>query len=149
MLKSGVKIALLFAFLFVALGAQAQEMRFLQPTASLSGNTGLWKIHTPVNLAPGQVAFSVWIDRINRNPGQLTITTIGFGGSVPLTSWLEFGANFEVNRRVLVRRPEELNLAPLSGAAGYYNMLPFASRIQGNGIGTATAGFKINALSEA
>ncbi|HEX9597624.1 MAG TPA: PKD domain-containing protein, partial [Anaerolineales bacterium] len=190
MLKSGVKIALLFAFLFVALGAQAQtqEVRFLQPTASLSGNTGLWKIHTPVNLAPGQAAFSVWIDRINRNPGQLTITTIGFGGSVPLTSWLEFGANFEANRRVLVRRFEELSLgqqrlgffgtqAPgatpfpselmpdstlfpqlrdpatptgaLSGAAGYYNMLPFANRIQGNGIGTATAGFKINALSEA
>jgi len=190
MRKSKMMILMLFSFLLAAMCVHAQngsEMRFLQPTASLTGNTGLWKIQSPINLPPGQGAFSVWADRINRNPGQLTITTYGFGGSVGLTKWLEFGANFEVNRRVLVRRFEELslgqqqlgffgskvpgatplltelvpgsNLLPqlrdpatptgaLSGAAGYYNDLPFASRGQGNGVGTVGVGFKINILSE-
>jgi hypothetical protein len=78
--------------------------------ASLSGNTGLWKVLTPTNLPKGGVAVSVWLDRINRNPGQLTITTFGFGGSTGLNNWLELGINFEVNRRILVRRADQLSL---------------------------------------
>jgi len=113
MRQNKLMVLILFGILFTAEGAVAQtqaEMRFLQPTASLSGNTGLWKVHSPINLAPGQAAFSVWADRINRNPGLLTITTYGFGGSAGLTSWLELGVNFEVNRRILVRRASELSL---------------------------------------
>ena len=107
----------LFTIVFAAAGAYAQsqpqseeDMRFLQPTASLSGNTGLWKVLTPTNLPKGGVAVSVWLDRINRNPGQLTISTFGFGGSAGLNNWLELGVNFEVNRRILVRRSDQLSL---------------------------------------
>lgn len=190
MRKCNLSVLILFGLLFsaVLVHAQAQgEMRFVQPTASLSGNTGLWKVQSPLTLAPGQASFSAWADRINRNPGRLTITTYGFGGAVGLTDWLEFGANFEVNRHVLVGRQSELSLgqqelgyfgsqvpgaAPtslelipgssvlpqlrepavptgaLSGEAGYYNALPFAGRISGNGIGAVGIGFKINILSE-
>ncbi len=191
MLKNKGIVFLAAGFLFITLAAQAQnqtESRFLQNTASLSGNTGLWKVHTPITLPPGQFSFSVWLDRINRNPGQLTITTLGFGGSAGLTRWLELGVNFEVNRRVLVRRSDQLSLgqqqlglfgaqfpgAPpsatqlmpgstllpqlrspatptgaLTGAAGYYNALPFAGMgLQGNGIGTASVGLKFNVLSQ-
>ncbi|HWP84630.1 MAG TPA: OmpA family protein [Terriglobia bacterium] len=173
----------------VRLQAQAlTEMRFLKPTSSLSGNTGLWKVHTPTGLELGQVSFSLWADRINRNPGQLTITTYGFGGAVGLTDWMELGLNFEVNRRILVRRADQLSLgqqqlgffgtkvpgaAPLpselmpgssllpqlrepatptgalSRRAGYYNAFPFASKIQGNGVGTVAVGLKFKLLSEA
>src|SRR3990170_5684141 len=113
MRKNNLIVLILCGLLISAAHLQAQgqaEMRFLQPTASLSGNTGLWKVHSPINLAPGRAAFSVWADRINRNPGLLTITTYGFGGSAGLTSWLELGVNFEVNRRILVRRASELSL---------------------------------------
>jgi outer membrane protein OmpA-like peptidoglycan-associated protein len=180
------------SLVFAALGAQAQtqpqeEMRFLQPTASLSGNTGLWNVLTPTNLSKGQVAVSVWADRINRNPGQLTITTYGFGGSFGLNNWLELGVNFDVNRRILVRRADQLSLGQeqlglfgsqvpgatptlgelmpgstvmpqlrspatttgvLTGRAGFYNMFPFANRIEGNGVGTVNVGLKFSILSE-
>ncbi|MBI4459576.1 MAG: hypothetical protein HY648_05915 [Acidobacteria bacterium] len=170
---------------FVTL-TQAQDSQFLKPTASLRGSTGLWKVLSPENLPPGQAAFSLWYDRINRNPGFLTISTIGVGGSVGLTDWLELGASFDINRRVLVRRSDQLSfgqqqagffgnktpgspplpneLMPgkqipqlrfpatptgaLTGAAGYYNDFPFASKIQGNGIGPFTLAFKVNILSE-
>ena len=113
MRKCKLFVLILFGLLISAahLPAQSQaEMRFLQPTASLSGNTGLWKVHSPINLAPGQVSFSAWADRINRNPGRLTITTYGLGGGVGLTDWLELGVNFEINRRILVGRQSELSL---------------------------------------
>lgn len=191
MCKGNWMTMMLVGIILTSVGEQAKgqtEMRFLKPTASLTGNTGLWNVQSPLTLPPGQVAFSAWADRINRNPGQLTITTYGFGGSVGLTNWLEMGMNFEVNRRVLVRKASELSLgqqqlgffgtgapgaAPtaaelmsdsvllpqlrdpatptgaLSGTAGYYNGLPFANRIQGNGIGTVGVGFKVSILSEA
>jgi outer membrane protein OmpA-like peptidoglycan-associated protein len=113
MRKRNLMALILFGLLISTASIQAQtaaEMRFLKPTSSLSGNTGLWKVHSPLNLMPGQVSFSAWGDRINRNPGQLTITTYGFGGAVGLTSWLEMGMNFEVNRRVLVGRQIDLSL---------------------------------------
>ena len=113
MRKCNLMVLILFGLLFSAVLVQAQtqeEMRFLKPTSSLSGNTGLWKVHSPLNLAPGQVSFSGWGDRINRNPGQLTITTYGFGGAAGLTDWLELGVNFEVNRRILVGRQIDLSL---------------------------------------
>ena len=179
-----------FLFLMAAVGAHGQAQQdspYLKPTASLHGNTGLWKVLSADTLPPGQLGLSVWYDRIGRNPGDLTISTIGFGGAVGITDWLEFGANFELNRRVLVRRANQLGFgqqalgffgnqtpgsAPLAselmpgstmmpqlryppsptgsltGATGYYNMLPFASQIQGNGIGTVGLGFKFGPYSE-
>jgi len=113
MRKCNLRVLILFGLLFSAVCVQAQtqgEMRFLQPTASLSGNTGLWKVHSPNNLYPGQASVSVWADRINRNPGRLTISTYGFGGAWGLTDWLELGVNFEAHRHILVGRQSELSL---------------------------------------
>src|SRR5438477_12134220 len=107
-MRTSVRITLiLFTLAFAVATAQAQsqeDMRFLKPTASLSGSTGLWKVLDANNLPKGGIAVSGWADRINRNPGQLTITTFGIGGSVGLNSWLELGVDFEINRRILVRR---------------------------------------------
>ncbi len=108
-----VRLLSLAGILVFALNDRVQmqsDARFLEPTESLSGNTGLWKVHSPDNLAREQVSFSAWYDRINRNPGHLTISTMGFGGNYGITDWLEFGANFEVNRRILVRNASELSL---------------------------------------
>jgi outer membrane protein OmpA-like peptidoglycan-associated protein len=127
MRKYNLIVLILFGLLLSPELIQAQtqaEMRFLKPTASLTGNTGLWKIQSPVNLGAGNVAFSAWGDRINRNPGRLTITTYGFGGAVGLTNWLEMGVNLEVNRRVLVGRQSELSL-------GQQELAFFGSRLPG------------------
>ncbi len=107
-----MRIFIAAGFLLAAVGAPAQqqeESRFLQPNASLYGVTGLWKTLVPETLPPGQASFSVWYDRINRNPGFLTISTVGVGGAVGITRHLEFGVNFEINRRILVRRADQLS----------------------------------------
>jgi outer membrane protein OmpA-like peptidoglycan-associated protein len=190
MRRFNVVLATIFVLLFTAVHVHAQaqsDMRYLTPTASLTGNTGFWNVQSASNLMRGQVAFSAWVDRINRNPGQLTITTYGFGGSAGLTDWLELGVNFDVNRRVLVRRADQLSLGQqqlgffgnktpgasptaaelfptstvlprlrvppsaagaLSNSAGYYYGAPFASRIEGNGVGTVGIGLKFNILSQ-
>jgi outer membrane protein OmpA-like peptidoglycan-associated protein len=110
MLKSTMRLLGVTIFMFAAMAARAQDdSPFLKPTASLSGNTGLWKVHSAENLRPKEAAFSVWVDRINRNPGDLRLTTIGFGGGVGITRHIELGINFEVNRRVSVGNPYELS----------------------------------------
>ena len=118
MFKSRMPIYLLCGFLLGVLGAygqgQQQEPRFLGPTASLYGNTGLWKVLSPQTLAPGNAAFSVWYDRIYRDPGFLTISTVGVGGAVGLNSWFEVGANFEINRRILMRSFEHVSFGQQS-----------------------------------
>lgn len=185
-----IRTFLLAGFVSATIGAQAQapeESRFLQPTASLYGTTGLWKILSPDTVPLGQGSFSVWYDRFGRNPGFLMISTVGVGGAVGLTDRLEFGAHLQINRKVLSHRinqlsfgqqtsgffgnqtpgspplPSELvagsNRMPqlrfppspfgaLTGAAGYYNLAPFASKREGNGIGTVGLGFKMRILSE-
>jgi len=86
----------------------------LQPVASVHGNTGLWRVLSPQTLPPGQAAFSVWYDRMFRDPGALTISTVGVGGAVGLTDWFEFGANWQINRRILMRQFEETSFGQQS-----------------------------------
>jgi hypothetical protein len=156
--------------------------------AAIYGNTGLWKVLTSQTLSPGQSSFSLWCDRINRNPGRLTVSTFGFSGSWGITRRLEFGANLEAYRHVLVGRAEELSFGQqalgffgskkpgspphpaelvagssqvpqlrfppipngaLSGAAGYYNLLPFAGLVgSGGAAGMLSLGGKYRILSE-
>src|SRR5215470_12420826 len=78
-------------------------------TASESGNTGLWRVLTAATLAPRKTSFSVWYDRTNRNPGDLTISTTGFSAAYGISDRFEFGAAFEANKRVLVRRQDQLS----------------------------------------
>lgn|SRR5262245_18029539 len=158
------------------------------PTASIYGNTGLWKVLTADTLARGQAAVSASYDRVNRNPGYLTVSTVGFGGALGFRFGLEFGAYLEAHRHVLVGRADQLSFgqqalgffgdgtpgspplpgelmpgssrvpqlrsppAPtgiLTGAAGYYNLLPFAGLVgSGGAVGSVTVGAKIKILSE-
>src|SRR5690348_778996 len=55
---------------------------YSQPTASILGTTGLWKVFVPGTLAAKQSSISASYDRINRNPGNLTISTTAFGAAV-------------------------------------------------------------------
>jgi hypothetical protein len=173
----------LLVFLLLAIPAAAQT------TAGILGNTGLWKVVTPDVLEAGKVSVSAWYDRINRNPGDLTASTSGLSAAAGIGRRFEFGAAFEANKRVLVRRQDQLSfgqqalgffgnktpgspplpgelipgssLLPqlrspatpngaLTGAAGFYNLLPFAGLVrEGDGIGLVTAAVKWNVLSEA
>lgn len=173
---------MLLVFLFFPCAASAQE------TASILGNTGLWKVLTADTLATGKTSFSVWYDRINRNPGDLIVSTTGLSAAVGIGRNFEAGAAFEANKRVVVGQPDQLSFgqqalgffgdqvpgspplpsqliggssrmpqlrspaAPnglLTGAAGYYDLLPFAGLVhEGDGIGQVTAGGKWQLLSE-
>ncbi len=133
MLKSTMRLLALSGILFAATVAQAQdESRFLKPTASLSGNTGLWKVHSPDGLRAKELAFSIWYDRINRNPGELRLSTMGFGGGVGIKDWLELGINFEVNRRVSVGDSSQLSFGQQQlgfFGVGGPNATPLASEL--------------------
>ncbi len=104
-------------FLFIistltAVGARAQSMDDQPshpPSSTIYGNTGLWKVFSADNLPRHQASFSVWYDRINRNPGFLTIGTVGISGAAGITDWLEFGMNFEINKHILARRQDQLS----------------------------------------
>ncbi len=76
----------------------------------LSGNTGFWKVLTAETLPKRQASFSIWYDRINRNPGYLTVSTTGLAGCFGITDRLEFGASLEAYRHVRVGREEQLSL---------------------------------------
>src|SRR5256885_17133726 len=113
MLKSGTRA--FQASVFLLLGSLLAAGAFAQstdegpnlPTTNILGNSGLWKVFTADNLERGQGSFSVWYDRINRNPGWLTISTVGASGAIGLTDRLEFGANFEFNKHILARRQDQ------------------------------------------
>jgi hypothetical protein len=164
------------------------DSAFSQPAAGVSGTTGIWKVFTADTLAAGQVSFSASYDRVNRNPGSLTVSTASFAGSFGITGRLELGAALEANKRILVRRPDQLSFgqqalglfgnrtpgsAPLpsellsgstrmpqlrfppasegilTGAAGYYNLLPFAGLVrEGDGVGQVSLALKFNVFSE-
>ena len=172
----------LFAMLFINSQAWGQ-------TASELGNTGLWKVITAETLAPGQTSFSVWYDRINRNPGALVVSTTGVSAAGGISERLEVGASFEANRRIVSGRPDQLSFGQqalgffgsqvpgspplpgervagssrmgqlrspavptgtLTGAAGYYDLLPFAGLVpEGDGIGQVSLALKWKILSEA
>src|SRR5215475_1407801 len=70
-------------------------------TASESGNTGLWRVLTAATLPPRKTSVSVWYDRTNRNPGDLTISTTGFSAAYGIRDCFEFGVALEANKRVL------------------------------------------------
>lgn len=119
MRKLGCKISvsvvgflLLVSFLLLNAGAQAQSTDEAPPHPAIStilGNTGLWKVYSAPNLPKYKASFNVFYDRINRNPGFLTISTVGVSGAYGITDWLELGMNFEINKHILARRQDQLS----------------------------------------
>ena len=122
-------VFLLGIFLFISVGAQAQsagETSDHRPVATVFGNTGLWHVFSADNLAHGQAGINVFYDRINRNPGYLTISGVGISGAVGLTDWLEFGASVDINEHILVGRATQLSFG--QQALGFFgNKTPGAS----------------------
>jgi len=152
------------------------------------GNSGIWRVLTTDVLPPQQVSVFASYDRINRNPGYLTISTTGFGAAVGILEGLEFGATLEANRHVVIGRQDQLSfgqqavglfgnrtpgatplpeelvagssrmpqlrspataVGTLTGAAGYYNLLPLAGLVRSSdGIGQVSLGLKYRILSE-
>ena len=188
--KTALPIFCLWASFLIGVEAWGQSRSDLdsEPTAGVLGNTGLWKVLTADTLAAGQASFSASYDRINRNPGYLTISTTSFGTAFGITNRLEAGVIFEANRHVLVRRPDQLSFGQqalgffgdrtpgsppltrelvsgssrmpqlrfpptpdgvLTGAAGYYDLLPLAGLVrESDGIGQVSLGLKFNVFSE-
>src|SRR5215475_13664287 len=102
-MKGAKNLTLLLLLLFLLpVSVRAQ-------TVSESGNTGLWKVLTASTLARRKMSFSVWYDRTNRNPGALTISTTGFSAAYGIGGRFELGAALEANKRVLVRRQDQLS----------------------------------------
>ncbi|HYA17765.1 MAG TPA: TonB-dependent receptor [Bryobacteraceae bacterium] len=158
------------------------------PTATIYGNTGVWKVFTADTLEKHQTVASAWYDRINRNPGDLVISTAGVGGAIGITDRIEFGISLEANRDVSTGRPDELSfgqqalgyfgnktpgspplaseLMPgssivpqlrspasptgaLTGAAGYFDLYPFAGLVSSaSAAGDILFGLKFKLLSE-
>jgi hypothetical protein len=159
------------------------------PAPTIYGNTGLWKVFSADTLPRHRFTVSTWYDRINRDPGELIISTFGFGGAIGITNRLEFGMSFEAHTDVTTGRQDETsfgqqaiglfgNKTPgspplaselvagsskvpqlrspatptgqLTGAAGYYNLYPFAGLVKSGGAaGDIFFGLKIKLLSEA
>lgn len=132
MLRSGSRtllhLTLLIISTLIVAAAQAQtpdDQPSHPPSSTIYGNTGLWKVFSARNLPKGQASFSAWYDRINRNPGFLTISTVGPSGAVGITDWLELGINFEINKRILARRQDQLSFG--QQALGFFgNGTPFS-----------------------
>lgn len=159
----------------------------LNPQPSEWGLTGLWKVLSAETPPYKSFGTSGWYDRINRNPGWLTISTTGASGFFSPHDRVELGVQVNTNRRILARRLDQLSYGQatmfalrhqgcpgcpllagplnlrgtginqlrdprnnaLSGAAGYYNLLPFVNRGLQTGVGEVVVSGKINLLSEA
>jgi hypothetical protein len=145
-------------------------------------------VFTADTLPAHQIAVSTWYDRINRNPGELVISTFGFGGAIAITKRFELGISFEAHRDVQTGRQDQLSFGQqalgffgdrtpgspplpselvtgsskvpqlrnpatphgeLTGAAGYYNLFPFAGLVtSGSAAGDLSFGLKIGLLSQ-
>src|SRR5215468_9562872 len=104
-----VRFVLLWAWLPAGARAADTPQAESANVASINGNTGLWKVLTADGLPAHQFSVSTWYDRINRNTGQLEISTLGLSGAVGVTNRIEFGVSFEANRQVSVARLDQLS----------------------------------------
>src|SRR5262249_28388436 len=95
--------------LATALWLSCSASGLAQPAASFWGNTGLWKVLTTDTLARGQFSVSAFFDKLQRNPGNLTVETTVVSAAQGLTRRLEFGFALEANRHVSVASPEQLS----------------------------------------
>lgn len=87
----------------------APEPDPFNPMASEYGLTGLWKVISADTPPARSFGLTTFIDRINRNPGQMTITTVGEGLFFSPHDRVELGVQVNVNRRVLARRQDQLS----------------------------------------
>ncbi len=86
------------------------EPDLLTPQASIWGGIGLWKVLSADTPPAKSWGTSGWMDRVNRNPGQMTITQTGTSLFWGASDRLELMVRFNVNTRILSRRDDQLSL---------------------------------------
>jgi outer membrane protein OmpA-like peptidoglycan-associated protein len=90
--------------------AATPEQNPFNPWPSTSGLTGFWNVLSADTAKAGSFGISGWLDRTNRNPGQLTITSAGTGFFFSPSDRFELGVQVNFGNRILARRLDELGL---------------------------------------
>src|SRR5258708_18530611 len=88
----------------------APEPDLLNPQASIWGNIGLWKVISAETPPAHAFGTSGWMDRINRNPGQMTITGTGTSVYYSPSDRLDLGLRLNVDEKIQSRRTDPLGL---------------------------------------
>src|SRR5579871_1596724 len=91
------------------------------PMGSIWGGVGLWKTLSADTPPAKSWGTSGWMDRINRNPGQMTITETGTSLFWSPTDRLELMVRVNVNTRIDARRDDELSLGQATLFQLHYN----------------------------
>lgn len=97
----------------------------LNPQPSLFGFPGLWKAIGAQALPPKSFGGSAFYDRINRNPGFLTISDVGWSGFVSLHERFALAGRMTINRRILMRRADQLSFGQERLATLFFGACPF------------------------
>jgi hypothetical protein len=82
----------------------------VDPQASIWGGIGLWKTLSADTPPAKSWGTDGWMDRVSRNPGQLTITQTGTSLFWGATNKLELMVRVNVSTRILSRRDDQLSL---------------------------------------
>src|ERR1039458_9056446 len=93
----------------------------VNPQASIWGGIGLWKTLSAETPPAKSWGTSGWMDRVSRNPGQLTITQTGTSLFWSPTNRLELMVRVNVNERILSRRDDQLSLGQATLFSAHYN----------------------------
>jgi hypothetical protein len=115
----------------------------VNPQASIWGGIGLWKVLSADTPPAKSWGTSGWMDRVSRNPGQMTITETGTSLFFSPTKRLELMVRVNVNERILSRRDDELSLGQATLFSDHYNACTGCPLLQGP---VAMPGVAINQL---
>jgi hypothetical protein len=115
----------------------------VNPQASIWGGIGLWKTLSADTPPAKSWGTSGWMDRVSRNPGQLTITETGTSLFWSPTNRLELMVRINVNERILSRRDDQLSLGQATLNASNYSACTGCPLLAGP---VALPGFAINQL---
>ena len=145
---------------------QAQdEAPLLRPIPATSGGLGLFTLEVGDTLPRKAFGASVYVNRFAREPGSVTVLSLGFNVSYGISDQVTTFLQFEPHRHYHVSRPGRLSLnslpsnpqfggtiyrslTPVPGSApGYVEDFPFVSH-NGGGAGEVTLGLKFGLLSE-
>jgi hypothetical protein len=119
------------------------EPDLVNPQASIWGGIGLWKTLSADTPPAKSWGTSGWMDRVSRNPGQMTITQTGTSLFFSPSNRLELMVRFNVNTRILARRDDELSLGQATMFGEHFNACTGCPLLQGP---VAMPGVAINQL---
>ncbi len=147
--------------------AKGSEAPAQLPMAAISGTLGLFTLETGQTLPTKGISFSAYANKFSRNPGSVSILSLGWNVGIGVRDWFTFYAGWEPYRHTHIGKANELSLRTpfdnptqfpqFSGTMyrslgpglrpGYVEDFPFAANNSG-GVGEMTFGAKIGLLSE-